>query len=59
MIRKGDCVVFLYGKDWRVYEAVSDTYFKEGKEVIDLSCKKKEIDIERLAKIDDLFKEDF
>lgn len=59
MIQKGDCVIFVIGKNAKVYQASSDTYVVNGRLVVDIRGMSKEVDISLLAKIETLFKEDF
>jgi hypothetical protein len=57
MIRKGDYVFFLSGRDSRIYQAASDTYENEGRQVVDLVGHWDEVEIKYLATIGTLFEE--
>lgn len=59
MIQKGDAVIFVAGKNQRLFIAASDTYEMNGELVVDLHGLKGEVDIRRLAKLHTLFEEDF
>lgn len=59
MIQKGDCVIFIIGKNSNVYQTTSDTYIADGRLVVDIYGISEEVDVSLLAKIESLFKEDF